>query len=517
MTDNLKSPDTQDTWRQFETDAAATRAIKAALRKAFPAARFSITRGGTRIEWTDDGPLVEQVKTALRAADCVDVRAGWKNEQHFEVRGSSIWFLRYNVAERAANQTELARRIAEGEQRRASENEAVAAPELVKRATLALPPSSANPVATAPETFSVFEDLRQRAERDVSTDDDGDRQRRPSCGWPLIIAGELLEACIELGLLKPDDTPIARLWAQFADPKQRGTVLREQRSSLPLSGIVCRGFELHAGAKRGATSDILFEAQRDKGGTWRFGPSRRVVDYCSPRRHKWEQAVRAHDTAVRDTWSPVDVQRLADEIAAIDAQDQQDAAAFYRRQQLWVRAVELARDRVLDFAGRPGVQMSMASRLWGHCFNCGKALTDPVSLERGIGPECLHGKVAHVWINHDLGVVVAALAFTTGMPKDFTTATLAAPRPRYRVPLDYFPRAYFEDGRCIVYRRDGPGVIRIFASEDDAKTWIAEHHKEKRHDIAGHEPGGARTNSRRAAFAAIAEAGRRTWRAAADA
>jgi hypothetical protein len=28
--------------------------------------------------------------------------------------------------------------------------------------------------------------------------------------------------CRELELLKPDDKPLVRLWAQFADPKQRG-------------------------------------------------------------------------------------------------------------------------------------------------------------------------------------------------------------------------------------------------------------------------------------------------------
>ena len=49
----------------FNSDGEATRAIKSALRKAFPAAKFSVTRGGARIEWEDTGPTVEQVKDAL--------------------------------------------------------------------------------------------------------------------------------------------------------------------------------------------------------------------------------------------------------------------------------------------------------------------------------------------------------------------------------------------------------------------------------------------------------------------
>jgi hypothetical protein len=48
---------------------------------------------------------------------------------------------------------------------------------------------------------------------------------------------------------------------------------------------------------------------------------------------------------------------------------------------------------VLDFIGAPDVQMQAAGRLWGHCCICGKELTDPISLERGIGPECLGHRI----------------------------------------------------------------------------------------------------------------------------
>ena len=35
-------------------------------------------------------------------------------------------------------------------------------------------------------------------------------------------------------------------------------------------------------------------------------------------------------------------------------------------------------------------QMREGGRFCGHCCICGKALTDPISIELGIGPECRH-------------------------------------------------------------------------------------------------------------------------------
>jgi hypothetical protein len=80
-------------------------------------------------------------------------------------------------------------------------------------------------------------------------------------------------------------------------------------------------------------------------------------------------------------------------------------------------------------------------------------------------------------VNHDIGVDVASIAFGIGMPEDFITATLAAPRPLYRTSLDDFRTAEFEDGHCRVYRRDGPGVIDTFSSREAAWAWIHAHPK----------------------------------------
>jgi len=83
--------------------------------------------------------------------------------------------------------------------------------------------------------------------------------------------------------------------------------------------------------------------------------------------------------------------RLAEidrKIAEIDHADAQKAQQRREKQQLRLRAYELTRARMLDFVGAPDVQMQLAARLWGHCCRCGRELTDPVSLERGIGPDC---------------------------------------------------------------------------------------------------------------------------------
>ena len=53
-------------------------------------------------------------------------------------------------------------------------------------------------------------------------------------------------------------------------------------------------------------------------------------------------------------------------------------------------AVELGQARVMDFAGAPDEQMRAGGRFCGRCCICGKALTDPHSIELGIGPECRH-------------------------------------------------------------------------------------------------------------------------------
>jgi Family of unknown function (DUF6011) len=322
---------------------------------------------------------------------------------------------------------------------RQRENDALSAAMTAKRAIFQGPDAEGfprPPADTLPHVHDAFETLRQRAEDDVGSD--AERQVRPSWAPPLILEGELLGACIALDLLQPDDMPIARLWAGFADPQTTGRILREQRSRHTLSGIVCRGFQLYAGSERGSTSAMLFEAQLTATtGQWRFGPRRHASDYSSPRSSEWERLVRERERLVQERERGREhqqdvpgidarIERVAEQIAVIDAQDITAAQAHHKRQALWARAIELARERVLEFAGAPGVQMALAGRLCGHCFNCWRALTDPISLERGIGPECLDHKIE--WIEATRERMDApTLAFFTGLPEAFVIEILAKP------------------------------------------------------------------------------------------
>ncbi len=425
---------------EFVPPAEITRRVKGALRKAFPGSNFRVSaRNGIEVAWSDDGPTAEQVQHALLRAKCAEM-----DEPTFDGRprfkgpgGESYWFNRYNEAEEATKVAEWERLRQAGEERRWREQAAIAAAYKAKRAAAR---AEAEPIApnqsSDPAAFEVFEALRERAEVDVSISSEAERQRRPSWAPPLIIEGELLDACRELGYLGKDDKPIVRLWAQFADPKKKGTSLREQRSRHPLAGIVCRGFQLHAGSERGPLASMLFEAQREENGEWRFGPKVYVSDDGprSPRSHEWERLIRAREGQL----SPADTERIDREIAAIDAKDLADQRAYRRRQWLWQRAIELAKARVLEFAGAPGLQMQAASRLWGHCFNCGKELTDPISLERGIGPDCLVGKVYYIrsmapylgrvapWLVPPRTVTAEYIVFSSAMPREFVEATIDA-------------------------------------------------------------------------------------------
>jgi hypothetical protein len=221
-------------------------------------------------------------------------------------------------------------------------------------------------------------------------------------------------------------SPIARLWASFASPKVKYRALREQVSNLPLVGIPCRGFQLHAGGERGKVGDILFEAQRTEKGEWQFGPRPYEYDYHNPRAREWGDLVRERERYSSLNYSAKDrddgIARTSRRIAEIEAQDALDAKALYRRQALRRRVIELAGLRVLDFAGSPGAQMMLAGRLWGRCCRCSMALSDVASVERGVGPECIQILARYIKSNAADGL--DRLAFMTGLPAEFIAVTI---------------------------------------------------------------------------------------------
>ena len=81
-----------------------------------------------------------------------------------------------------------------------------------------------------------------------------------------------------------------------------------------------------------------------------------------------------------------DKQRL---LTSAEAEEQERYRKALDRYQLRCRATELAAARVAEFAGDQDAQARAAGRLCGHCSECFRALTDPKSLEIGIGPECV--------------------------------------------------------------------------------------------------------------------------------
>jgi hypothetical protein len=412
------------------------KAARRALKRTFPNSKISVTSPGSiYVKWTDDGPTLEQVHQALVAAGCaIDVTAKYGDHyggrRFLEANGTGFEFDRYNTTERAAEQQRLEQQRLDYEAERWRENEAVAAAQHAKDA--ALKPVETSPAVQDQTAFDAFEKLRLRAESDITSD--AERLRRPTWAPPLILGEDLAEACLTLGYLTLDDKWIGRLWATFATPKRSDRFLREHVSSLPLTGITCRGFQFHAGEVRGPTHAILFEAQRTSTGEWQFGPHWYPSRYWSPKSREWERLVRKRERApefaakypspAHEQEYRTQAEALTRQIAALDAEDLEKAQAHRERQLLHGRALELARLRILEFIHAPDAHMQAAGRLWGHCCICGKELTDPISLERGIGPECLGHKIDGIKHLAKDGHRPESIATIIGMPLDFVAEVL---------------------------------------------------------------------------------------------
>ena len=424
------------------TTAEIARAARAALRTAFPGSKISVTSSsGITVRWTDDGPTVEQVQDTLLAAGCAEARMGSDEKRYIRTPGNygeSYWLDRYNVAQRAAEQEDFERRRREYEAENQRVVEVIARERAAKRSALPALSRQELPAVQDPSVLAAFETLRQRAEREAAYSDEA--QRRPSWAPPLLLGEELGMLSLELGYITEDDKLIARLWADFATPRRSGRWLRQHVSSLPLEGLHCRGFALWAGAARGTRSTLLFEAQREQSGAWRFGPQEYMHGYWSSRgrAQEWEQLIREREglrrelEQYREQLSEGRRRQLEDGIAersrrleAIDADDLIKAKAHHDRQRMRQRVLELARARVLEFIGAPDAQMRTAARLWGHCCICGKALTDPVSLERGIGPDCYAHKINFIRRSASDGWKLESIAAVVGMPLEFVSTVVS--------------------------------------------------------------------------------------------
>jgi len=254
----------------------------------------------------------------------------------------------------------------------------------------------------------ILETLRQQAELYTA---DFAGTRRPSWAPALVINEEFAKNLRSLGLLEADDKPIVRLWAKFADPREKGTILREN-FGLALPGVRCRGFELHAGATR--KGECLFRAKRGVEGGWDHGPNRwqHTPDFAL---HILQRDVRLLERNCEIFASIIEqsggaeqqpnvVRDLEQEQRKLDElreKCQPLTAAHNTRNEIRTHLLELARDRVIEFGGGDLLtQMVAGAHVTGRCGICGKTLTDAVSVERGIGPDCYakHSHAIDAWV-----------------------------------------------------------------------------------------------------------------------
>jgi hypothetical protein len=420
----------------YVTIAEAARKVRKALRAAFPRAKMS-TRSGCpiRVEWDDTGPSVEEVTAALQAEPFIESEKTWIDTIYLRAHGYNLYLGCFNLAEREASQRDFERRQQEHASLLERQSAAVAEAHKARRENrpaieIVRQERPSDPAAI----HEAFERLREKTEAQVAAHE-GDR--RPSWAPPLILGEELAEVCQKLGYLGSDDKPIGRLWAHFATPKRSGRYVRENVSTLPLRGMSCRGFQLFAGSERQSTSEMLFEAQRNEDGGWRFGPYFYPREYKIPyqRERQWEHLIRErvrldHRDAASLSEEEAIARRakIAAGLAAIDGQNAAEEQMHLERQRFRQRALELARARVLDFIGTPDAQMRTAARLWGHCYHCGKELTDPLSLERGIGPDCYHGMLCDIRALAAEGRPTERIAFLVGASVEFVNAVLSEAR-----------------------------------------------------------------------------------------
>ncbi len=207
-----------------------------------------------------------------------------------------------------------------------------------------------------------FECFAGMAEAAVATDNE--IKRRPNFAPFLKLDDNLAATCADLGWLKSDDKAITRLWATFLDPRHRRRHLYRLEDGAAVAtgerpAIVCVGGELHIGATR--QGERIFSFQRDPtSGRWRTGPI-------------WVHPATLRNQVARERFE-----------------------RFEARYPLVLRATELASALVAGSIGDPVGLMQITGRYCGHCAICGKALAEPLSLERGIGPDCWHDAYPHL-------------------------------------------------------------------------------------------------------------------------
>jgi hypothetical protein len=123
----LETPAVEENSDYANKASDTTRLIKSTLRKQFPQCKFSVTHGGERITWTDDGPTKTDVEDAIIATGLVEI-SQYDDGRYLQLPGKfgrkfGIFFDRYNEAERAAREQDQERQRAIWEESRQREQQ----------------------------------------------------------------------------------------------------------------------------------------------------------------------------------------------------------------------------------------------------------------------------------------------------------------------------------------------------------------------------------------------------------
>jgi hypothetical protein len=264
----------------------------------------------------------------------------------------------------------------------------------------------------------IFETLRVLAEAD--TIDAGTAKRRPSWGPAIVLGDDILAALADLNCPLPNKK-VARLWATFANPNKVGRYLRVNVSTLPMEGVRVRAFELRLSTDR--SGERLLTAKRDSSSQWSVNTS---TWSNFPRWWERRLASDAHKQARRKVDSikgMLTVHWITDERREQLCNELPDAEVALTKCEADVGELEAGladcqrrkdvfgeqiKKRVAEFAGDPFAQMIAGAHVTGNCAICGRGLTDPISLERGIGPECFGHIAPGLRAHLDRQVEVAA-------------------------------------------------------------------------------------------------------------
>jgi Family of unknown function (DUF6011) len=237
----------------------------------------------------------------------------------------------------------------------------------------------------------IAESLVSRCASDTEQQRKLNPDRRPTWAPPIPFSPELgagLERYKQFTIRDEYDSRFGRLWAVWSEPKRCGGKLV--------------GFDLRAGKYRNGA--IITQLNPRGHGIWNVGPKWVYPSQVNPAkklrsREEIEQYFLRKKYGEHFKEYPEDKERI---IAAAIKREQEDFEKdqdrfakdqknFNMRHEVF-HLLESFRDlgwlEILRFVDAPDAVMQVGGRIAGICCCCGRLLSDPTSVQLGIGPEC---------------------------------------------------------------------------------------------------------------------------------